>query len=176
MSDISARLNQKHHRTRRLLRSANRSASCSPKSETLRDPEVAVASFESCCRLPVFCERASKKKRKGGEGGVAAKGEKRRRGDAEGGGGGRGELRYREGGRRVPRTPGHRTSKVRARGNTRARMPPMPRQRRTECVPAGRRPRGTSARIADEAAGRGKLTFNMGPSRFILSARLRTSV
>lgn len=39
-------------------------------------------------------------------------------------------------------------------------MPPMPRQRRTECVPAGRRPRGTST-MADEAAPRGKLTFNI---------------
>lgn len=56
--------------------------------------------------------------------------------------------------------PRHRTSKVRARGNTRAEMPPMPRQRRTECVPAGRRPRGTST-MADEAAPRGKLTFNI---------------
>lgn len=56
--------------------------------------------------------------------------------------------------------PRHRTSKVRARGNTRAEMPPMPRQRRTECVLAGRRPRGTST-MADEAAPRGKLTFNI---------------
>lgn len=59
--------------------------------------------------------------------------------------------------------PRHRTSKVRARGNTRAEMPPMPRQRRTECVPAGRRPRGTST-MADEAASRGKLTFNIQPN------------
>lgn len=73
--------------------------------------------------------------------------------------------------------PRHRTSKVRARGNTRAEMPPMPRQRRTECVPAGRRPRGTST-MADEAASRGKLTFNIQPNplQTPLCVRLRIKV
>lgn len=96
-------------------------------------------------------ERVASKVKKG-------RGRKRRSGGTREGGGEGATIS----GRRTSCTayPRHRTSKVRARGNTRAEMPPMPRQRRTECVPAGRRPRGTST-MADEAAPRGKLTFNI---------------
>lgn len=122
-------------------------------------------SFKSCCRLPVFCECTGRKR----EDRAAMKVEKREGEDTKG--------RATISGRRTSCTayPGHRTSKVRARGNTRVEMPSMPRQRRTECVPAGRRPRGTFT-MADEAAGRSEVTFNMEPSRWILWVRLRIKI
>lgn len=84
----------------------------------------------------------------------------------------RGRLRYRGRWMSCTAYPGHRTSKVRARGNTRAEMPPIPRRGRASSVPTGRRRRGPSTMGGERTMG--WIVFRNGAEPIIVSGLVVT--